>query len=597
MGKTDSLLDIIGQRLDQAPAPILYVGPNKQFLSEQFEPRVMALLDEAPTLRDKVARGKRMTKTRKVIAGVPLRLAHAGSSTALKSDPAALALTDEVDEMLANVKGQGDPIGLIDARGITYPDFVNAIVSTPSEGPSDVELDEASGLEFWKVQDPQDLKSAIWKLWQSGTRYHFAWPCPHCEEYFIPRFRCLQWPKKASPAEALSSTFLACPRCGAAIHEADKVGMNERGVYVAPGQVVISDGTVLGDPPFSTALSFWVSGLCSPFRTFGERAADYLTAIRQGDQSAAQTAINAGFGELWAPSAGEAPEWMEVSRKGAQSSYRRGEVPDGVKILTLAADVQKQSIWWGIRGFGPKATSWLIDYGELLGDTAEEDVWAALGDILVDTYDGVPIRLAFVDSGFRPGKAETLPINRVYQFCRHFGSKVRPTKGSSSPMRTPLIVSKIEVTSSGRTAKYGLDLVRLDTDHWKSWVHERLRWPAGALGAWYVPQDIEDDYARQIVSEARVKLPSGRVQWIQRAKDNHLLDVEAMLAAAGYMLNAQRIVGDAPAATVEQPTVEMVVEDGAVVEKAPKRSLDDVVMPASRPLFTRRVMRSNHMRS
>ena len=41
-GKTEMLLDIAGQRLDQKPAPILYVGPNKQFLTEQFEPRVMA---------------------------------------------------------------------------------------------------------------------------------------------------------------------------------------------------------------------------------------------------------------------------------------------------------------------------------------------------------------------------------------------------------------------------------------------------------------------------------------------------------------------------------------------------------------------------
>ena len=46
-----------------------------------------------------------MTKTRKMIAGVPLRLAHAGSSTAPKSDPAGLAITDEADELMRNVKG------------------------------------------------------------------------------------------------------------------------------------------------------------------------------------------------------------------------------------------------------------------------------------------------------------------------------------------------------------------------------------------------------------------------------------------------------------------------------------------------------------
>jgi phage terminase large subunit GpA-like protein len=51
MGKSDALLDIIGQRLDQAPAPILYVGPNKQFLTEQFEPASWRCSTRRPTLR------------------------------------------------------------------------------------------------------------------------------------------------------------------------------------------------------------------------------------------------------------------------------------------------------------------------------------------------------------------------------------------------------------------------------------------------------------------------------------------------------------------------------------------------------------------
>ena len=118
-GKTDSMLDIIGARLDQRPAPILYVGPTKEFLTDQFEPRLMALLDEAETLSNKVVRGRRMKKTLKHVTGVRLRLAHAGSSTALKSDPAALALIDEYDEMMANVKGQGDVLGLV-FRGVAF---------------------------------------------------------------------------------------------------------------------------------------------------------------------------------------------------------------------------------------------------------------------------------------------------------------------------------------------------------------------------------------------------------------------------------------------------------------------------------------------
>jgi len=57
MGKTDTVLDMIGWRLDTRPRPQLYVGPSKDFICDQFEPRILALLDEAPTLKDKVARG------------------------------------------------------------------------------------------------------------------------------------------------------------------------------------------------------------------------------------------------------------------------------------------------------------------------------------------------------------------------------------------------------------------------------------------------------------------------------------------------------------------------------------------------------------
>ena len=124
----------------------------------------MQLLDEAPTLADRVARGKRMTKTRKIINGVPLFLAHGGSSAALKSESIALALTDEVDELVGNLKHQGDPIGLIDRRGDAYADFVHCAVSTPSAGLAEIVTDPVSGLAFWSANSDTDSK--IWDLFQ-----------------------------------------------------------------------------------------------------------------------------------------------------------------------------------------------------------------------------------------------------------------------------------------------------------------------------------------------------------------------------------------------------------------------------------------------
>nr|WP_281275255.1 terminase gpA endonuclease subunit [Afifella aestuarii] len=560
MGKTDGKLDVIGERLDNAPVPIIYLGPSKEFNETQFEPRLQALLDESKTLAAKLARGKKLRKTKKIVGGVPIRLAHGGSSTALKSDPAALGIADEVDELLGNVKGQGNPIRLLEARGFTYAEFVLSASSTPSIGAVDVETDEESGLQFWKPAPPEDLESAIWRMWQEGTRHHWAWPCPHCGEFFIPRFRYLKWPKGATPAEARRTAYLECPVNGCVIEDREKESMNARGDFVAPGQHFDERGIVVGDPPDTSTLSAWTSGLASPFVIWGKRAEDFLTATLTGDPDEVQTAVNAGFGELFAPGGGDVPEWKEVS--ALRAAYRQLEVPQGVAYVVVTIDVQQNRLVYVVRGWGAKAESWLIDHGELWGEIGDDGelagttmalpVWAEAGALLQTTFGGLPVRRAFVDSGFRPGKPWQIPVNRVYEFCAQFRRICYPTKGSSHSQIKPLIVSQPEVTKGGKVSKYGLALIRLDPDHWKSWVHERVRWPQDQPGAWHLHAETTDDYCRQIVSEARLKKPSGQASWVRRSAENHYLDCEAMNAAAGYMLGVHRLT-EAAVASMRAP--------------------------------------------
>jgi len=56
-GKTDAFLDIVGERLDNRPAPILYVGPSKEFVTDQFEPRLTELFRQSASLQPKVLGG------------------------------------------------------------------------------------------------------------------------------------------------------------------------------------------------------------------------------------------------------------------------------------------------------------------------------------------------------------------------------------------------------------------------------------------------------------------------------------------------------------------------------------------------------------
>jgi len=557
-GKTESVIDVILSRLDQRPVPIIYAGPDRNFVTDQFEPRFDDALNRSTSLAAKLARGKKNKKTRKIVSGVSVRLAWAGSANQLKSDPAGLAIVDERDGMSKNVKGEGDPVRLLEVRGDTHADFTLGVTSTPTVGAVEIETDDGTGLEFWKVVDKDDmagLDSPIWKLWQRGTRYHWAWPCPHCGDYFIPRFDCLVIPKvditpkggkerierDATPIEARRLAHLQCPRCGGVIEEKHKFEMNAGGVYVAPGQR-IEAGSVIGDPPESTTVSFWVSGLASPFVSFGERAGRYVEALNSGDHEEVQTVINGGFGELWAPAGGDAPEWADVAR--LRLPYRSRDLPVGVLLLTAGIDVQKNRLVYVVRGFGVRQESWLIEQNELWGETEHQDVWIDLAEMLARPIGDLMIRRAFIDSGFRPGKKDEVPEHRVYEFCRRHARVAYAVKGFDHRDQ-PLSVKRIDVTPRGKAAKYGLDLVRLDSDFFKSWVHERVRWPDDQPGGWHLPQDTTEAYCRQIVSEGRVKKPSGGYVWVQRSRENHYLDCEALAYAAAYMLGVQRIADSA----------------------------------------------------
>lgn len=569
-GKTETILDLIGSRLDQRPAPILYVGPKNEFVEAQFEPRLMELLDQSEALSRKVLRGRRMRKKLKYVAGVPVRLASGQSSSDIKSDPFALGIVDEYDEMTANIRGQGDPLGLAEARGDTYADFVTAVISTPSQGVVETEIDPVNGLEMWRVGDQQQIQSPIWRLFQQGTRHHFAWPCPHCGEYFIPMRKHLRWPDGATPTEARRSAYLACPANGCVIENHDKPDMIARGVMVAPGQTIEQAIADEGVPENST-WSCWISGLCSPFKTYGDRAERFLTAQITGEEDKIQTAVNAGFGELYTPgAAGDLPEWKAVLDH--RLPYRRGECPPEVLRVVAGVDVQKRSLVYVIRGFGGRGTSYLLDYGYLLGDTSQPKVWDDLTLKMTTPIGGMIIERVFVDSGFRPDKPEFGDEHKVYEWTHRHSYIAMPTKGRDTLAGKPFSISKIEVTPTGKKANYSIDLVHVNTDYFKGLVHSRLKTPIGEPGSFYLftePGDVTgdgfEDYARQLVSEARVYGAKGKPEWVKRQRDNHFLDAEALAAVGGFMANVQQLPEGARRA-VKTPDPAPEANDGEPVD-------------------------------
>lgn len=518
MSKTETLLNIMGHRLHDAPLPILFIASTQKLAESMSSDRVMKMLQSVEPLWQGLAKGKRNKISEKFINGVRLGFGWAGSSTELASHPAGLVLVDERDRMSNDVGDEGDPVTLAEARTATFPNGLVVVASSPT-------LEGAS---------------PIWSLFEEGTQQKWAWPCPDCSQYFVPSFELLKWPEGCSPHQALTEARLACPGCGSLIEDRHRQTMNAAGQFVGPDQAIDSD-----------TASFWISGLASPWRTWGQRAKAFLEANKSRQPGRIQAVVNTGFGELYRM-AGDAPDWQEVADR--RQGYASGMIPEGVRLLTCGVDVQKDRLVYVIRGWGVNSESWLIEHGELWGETEFDFVWGQLSAVIQRDFDDHRIQRMLIDSGYNPsaqrGRAAD---NQIYTFCRRYRNVAFPTKGHDRQDK-PLKSSRIDVSHQGRVIKNGMQLWHIDSDYFKSWVHSRIGWPADEPGGWHLSADTTDDYCQQLVAEQRLTKASGHVTWIKARQDNHYLDAEALNVAAGHMLQVQTLrapEGGAFSATAE----------------------------------------------
>lgn len=510
MSKTEVLVNCIGHRFSDGPyVPTLYIGPTEKNVRSMSSDRIRKLIESTPKLWERLAKGQDDKVTEKWIAGIRLGFAWAGSATELASHPAGLVLVDERDRMINDVGGEGDPVELARARGSNFAGFKLGVFSTPTvEG-----------------------ASPIWSLFLSGTMRKWAWQCVACSEWFVPRLELLIYPKERRDVDTLErESAVACDHCGNLHFNGQKRALNAAGRYLAHAQDAEGRHVPLpiDEPVEGSTESFWVSGLCSPWQSFGQRAERLIKAYASQEPERIQGVINTGFGELFRVK-GEAPPWEHVLEARDVSLAPR-EVPPWKQLVTMGVDVQKRGLYYCIRAWGFNNRSHLIENGYVQGETEYDDVWILLRQIIDQQVAGrYLIDRTFIDSGYKPG-AGSQPDHKVYAFCRLTQGRAMPTKGQQTQDR-PLKAAKVDVTVSGRTMQGGLLLWHVDTDHFKRWVHAQLQIAEGGTRLWTTHRDITDDYCRQLVAEERVVKASGRHLWVKRG-DNHYFDCEVLARAA-----------------------------------------------------------------
>lgn len=528
MGKTAALRNIQGEKLDNDAAPCLWIGPTKSNVQNVIAPQFEQMVLGCVSLLQKSTRG-REPRLMKRIAGTVMRFAWAGSATEIASMPAHTVVVDEVDKC-EPIPGHGDVLVQAEARISNYKHAGGILVaaSSPTEGSVEPYIHETTGLEHWKFSDPNDVPSQIWKVWQNGTRHEWMVPCPHCGEYFAPRLRHLTgWDEGASPAKAKRQARLVHWKCASLIEEHHKQAMNERGLAIAPGQRVVA-GEVVGDPPDAEWYTIWISGLCGPWKSWGDQAYTWLSAARSHDQETIRATINLGFGELFRMK-GEAPPWEEIQKISDGAFYDLGVVPKGVRKIFLTVDCQKDHLVIVIRGWGVELESWLIQRDELWGDTSEMEVWQRLDELVEKGIGEQAFDAIAVDSGYR--------TEQVYTWCEKRLSLTYATKGKDKPNKL-YQANDVEVNKAGKKVKRGIKVWTFDHGFFKGWVHDRIRWPQDAPGAWHLGKAVGEDYCRQLVNEQRMRLPSGTTHWV-KSGPNDFLDCEALQVLLAHIENVR----------------------------------------------------------
>ncbi len=511
MGKTELLLNIVGHRFTDGPFyPGMYVGPTEKNVRSMSNDRFKDLFRYTPALSKRLQKGHADKVTEKFINGVRFAFAWAGSETELSAFPCGFVLMDERDRMSNDVQGKGDPVEIVRARMKNFPNKKLGVFSTPT-------LEGAS---------------PIMDLFEQGTMMKWAWPCPHCQEYFIPLLELLWWPEKATPKEAFYKAEIVCPECGTGIKPVQKIMMQLEGKYL-PHRLGENGEHIRIDHPIDTSTaSYMVNGLASPWRSFGESAELIVQAYRSKSSEKIQSVVNVEFGQTFKVS-GDAPEWESVLQ--CRAPYRPGELPNDVQIITMGTDVQQNGLYYVIRGWGYMMESWLLRYGFIDGDTDFDDVWIHHTRAAMELFNDRAINRGFIDSGYRATK--------VYQYCRTQHGLLFPSKGHAQQDR-PIKTRDIDITHSGRTIKNGVRLYHLDSDYMKTWIHNRIRSTVnGEEYGFHLHEQTTEEYARMIVAEEVVQKPSGHRVWIlsKKGADNHYLDCEANALAAAINLQVHAL--------------------------------------------------------
>lgn len=411
------------------PADMLWYMPTQDLMQGYVKKRINGLIEQHDTLRSSLgfrsvddSLGFKRFKTMTVEFLVTTR-------SALISKSAGRIIVDEWD---ASDPQLGDIKPLIDVRRQTFGRESTVLALS--------HCDLAGGM------DERKWNKGIMSLYRDSTRCVWWWCCPECGAWSSPnptaaRVMSLDYPTEGTLDEIRDAARLICPVNGCVLEDQHRREMNLTGRWIGTGQTIAEDGTIEGARRATDIAGYWITGLMSPFILggIGGLAAARVKAERElqatGDGKSLKEVICKQWGWPYDPPRRVGSIDATTIAERAEVGLALAQIPEGVRFLTAAIDVQANRFEYLVRGWGVDGESWVIDVGRKPGDpaTSPED-WDAVLEHLLDrawplmdgTGRAMKLRALGYDSGGSPGVT-----TQAYDAWRRWRMRRRITKAGT----------------------------------------------------------------------------------------------------------------------------------------------------------------------
>lgn len=540
-GKSTVCNAIIARYIDIDPCPIMFTQPTIQLAQRFSKEKLTPMISDIKVLSDKIIQAERnaaSTILMKLFKGGLLSLSGANSPASLASMSIRLLLADEIDKYPPSAGSEGDPVELAIQRTATFWNNKVILVSTPS-------IKGASRIE---------------KSYEKSDKRLFFVPCPHCGHQQHLVWERIQYEGKDSDRfNPDSGVYYICSSCETPIAESHKASMVRSGEWIA---------TAKAENP--NHVGFHCNRLISPWVSWIDMAYDYEASKR--DPMQLQVFVNSSLGLPFERNLGDSLDWEKLHQRSTASTYQRGEIPEGVLMLTAGVDVQGDRLEASIWGYGRGEQSWLIDHQQIFGNPLENDVWHQLVNLITKSYQHpfgaeIKVRATCIDSGYL-----TQDIYVQVRRLKHL--HVFAIKGQSGSNR--LFVNRPrhqDITYNGKTISKGIQLYMLGVDSGKETVYHRTK--INTPGAKYInfPQSLDLGYFQGFCGEVQVKKHrAGQVYFawekLPGVHNNEPLDCALYALAAAHLAGLTRMNWS----MLEKSLVSAIATDEKPPENTAKRS-------------------------